>query len=262
MSEEPAEHLMIGIWSRLKLDPHYYGDEDPYFGYVVDEDGPCAVALRTPPHNLLLSRVTNSEAYAAIAEDVATVYGSLPGVFLHAASGTPFLAAWRERTGQIGRLVMSQRSLVATAVTRPDVVGILLRASRDELDLVVEWCEAMEREAMPADTPSVEIRPMIEREMDEPEGGAFLWLVDGEPVSLARTGGTTPSGIHVSSVYTPPRHRNKGFATAVTAAVSAKMLKRYRYCFLNTDAANPASNKIYERIGYRFAGDHAMYRFD
>ena len=71
------------------------------------------------------------------------------------------------------------------------------------------------------------------------------------PVSLAGFGSLTPNGIRIGSVYTPPEHRNRGYGTAVTAAVSQLLLERgHRFCFLYTDLANPTSNAISARIGY------------
>ena len=75
-------------------------------------------------------------------------------------------------------------------------------------------------------------------------------------------GGPTPSGIRIGPVYTPPRHRRRGYATTLVADQSAWLLERgYRVCFLYTDLANPTSNRIYEEIGYVSVGDSADYRF-
>ena len=73
----------------------------------------------------------------------------------------------------------------------------------------------------------------------------------GGPVSMASATGPTPNGIRVNGVYTPPEHRGRGYATACVAALSARLLAEgRRFCFLFTDAANPTSNAIYQRIGY------------
>ena len=71
----------------------------------------------------------------------------------------------------------------------------------------------------------------------------------------------TPTGIRVGPVYTPPEHRRRGYAGAVTAAVSQVMLDRGRaFVCLYTDAANPTSNHVYESIG-RGLADSMQYRF-
>ena len=61
----------------------------------------------------------------------------------------------------------------------------------------------------------------------------------------------TPNGIRIGPVYTPPELRGRGYASALVAKLSSSLLAGgRRFCFLHTDLANPASNKIYERLGY------------
>ena len=64
-------------------------------------------------------------------------------------------------------------------------------------------------------------------------------------------------------MYTPPELRGRGYASAVTAELSAELLAEGRsYCFLYTDLANPTSNRIYQTIGYEFVCDSAEYAFE
>jgi predicted GNAT family acetyltransferase len=96
----------------------------------------------------------------------------------------------------------------------------------------------------------------------------MLWEDEGEPVSFAGWGGRTPNGIRVGPVYTPPELRGRGYATAVTAELSQGLLDGRlfdggrQFCFLYTDLANPTSNAIYERIGYRRVAESAEVLFD
>jgi predicted GNAT family acetyltransferase len=89
-----------------------------------------------------------------------------------------------------------------------------------------------------------------------------LWEVEGTPVSMAGYSGSTPNGIRVAPVYTPPENRGKGFAGACVAALSQKLLDDGRkFCFLYTDLANPTSNHIYQTIGYEPVADATVYSF-
>ena len=91
----------------------------------------------------------------------------------------------------------------------------------------------------------------------------YLWDVGGVPVSLA--GGTRP-GVHcisVGPVYTPPEHRCRGYASACVAALSQHLLDAgWEFCTLFTDLANPTSNSIYQKIGYRPVCDFNEYLFE
>jgi uncharacterized protein len=97
----------------------------------------------------------------------------------------------------------------------------------------------------------------VEHKLTAPTSGFLLWEDGGETVSLAGWGGPTPNGIRIGPVYTPPELRGRGYATALTAELSQRLLDGglfeggRRFCFLYTDLANPTSNAIYERIGYR-----------
>ncbi len=58
--------------------------------------------------------------------------------------------------------------------------------------------------------------------------------------------------VRIMSVYTPPEHRRRGYASACVAAVSTwARAQGVDTCVLYTDLANPTSNKIYQAIGYR-----------
>ena len=73
----------------------------------------------------------------------------------------------------------------------------------------------------------------------------------------------TRHGISVSLVYTPPELRGRGYATACVGELSRKLLGAGReFCALFADLANPISNHIYERIGYRPVCDYEEYRFE
>ena len=109
------------------------------------------------------------------------------------------------------------------------------------------------REALPAgrwDEQHAE-RVLDLRLSGDPEAGFWIWE-DGEPVSLAGFSGPTPNGIRIGPVYTPEDRRRRGYATRLVAEMSAHQLAAgRRFCFLYTDLANPTSNAVYERIGYR-----------
>ncbi|RHY32738.1 hypothetical protein DYB32_002280, partial [Aphanomyces invadans] len=86
----------------------------------------------------------------------------------------------------------------------------------------------------------------------------FMWVVDGKPVGFAsyapdvEVDGETV--YRIGSVFITPTERCKGYASALTAALSQHVRasnpsQTARVC-LFADAANPASNKAYQRIGF------------
>lgn len=62
-------------------------------------------------------------------------------------------------------------------------------------------------------------------------------------------------------MYTPPEYRRRGYGSACVAALSAELLAAGRpSCYLYADLANPISNSIYQRIGYRAVADVEDWR--
>jgi predicted GNAT family acetyltransferase len=94
------------------------------------------------------------------------------------------------------------------------------------------------------------------------EGRVHLWEAD-KPFSVAVQGRDTDNGGTISAVYTPPRLRNHGYATALTAAVTQTILDSgKKYSVLYTDLSNPISNSIYQQIGYEPVMDATMWNFN
>lgn len=95
-------------------------------------------------------------------------------------------------------------------------------------------------------------------------GGLTLWQDEqGTPVSLAGRTRAAAGVVRVGPVYTPPDQRRRGWAGAVTAAVSQAALDDgAREVVLFTDLANPTSNLLYQRLGYRSVTDHLVLRFE
>jgi predicted GNAT family acetyltransferase len=89
-----------------------------------------------------------------------------------------------------------------------------------------------------------------------------LWTADATPV--CGVGHHTAAGVvRVGPVYTPPEHRNHGYARRLTYAVTARVLARpdVQRAMLFTDAANPVSNSIYRQAGYVARDRHVEIEF-
>jgi predicted GNAT family acetyltransferase len=142
-------------------------------------------------------------------------------------------------------------------------------ATLDDRDLVLQWWIAFAEEVLHEGGPGREnAEAMVEQRLAAPGRGFLLWEDGGDVVSLAGWGGATPNGIRIGPVYTPPDLRGHGYATALTAELSQRLLDGdlfdggRRFCFLYTDLANPTSNGIYERIGYVRAAESAEIVFE
>jgi len=243
-----AEHnLILGLSSRLQVAPLMYG-EPPYFAVAEEGGRVVAVTMRTPPHNLILSEVDDEAALQPLLEDARAEFGSLPGVVGPKQPVARFAQAW----GAPARLEIAQRAFRADHVDAPSgVPGQMRDYEHDDRELAARWMDAFAEEALPEPPPGTSEEFVDHREEDE--GGA---------VSMAGFGGRTPNGIRIGPVYTPPELRGRGYASALTAALTQRLLDGgLRFCFLFTDLANPTSNSIYQRIGYEAVSDVDLWTF-
>jgi predicted GNAT family acetyltransferase len=93
-------------------------------------------------------------------------------------------------------------------------------------------------------------------------GGLVLWERENRSVSLAGRYRAVAGQARIGPVYTPPELRGRGFGGAATAAVTQAALDEgAEVVVLFTDPANPASNTLYQRLGYRPVSDWAVLRF-
>jgi len=74
---------------------------------------------------------------------------------------------------------------------------------------------------------------------------------EGVPVSMGRIDQQLEQVCGLGLIYTPPYFRNKGYATRITADLSKICLDRGYQPALVTDLANPISNSIYQKLGYK-----------
>jgi predicted GNAT family acetyltransferase len=262
MADEPRHNLMIGVIGTLVDVPDAYPQY--HLWLVEDADEVLLVSFMTPPFNLTLSRAARDGAVDALARAVDEDGARPPGVTGTNPELEGFIGAWRRITGQPATRRMAQGIYAATAVTpaRP-VPGAMRPATVRDRDLLFGWIVAFGDEALEDPDPERTAR-ILDLRLREGGPSLYLWEDRGEPVSLVGTAGPTPSGIRIGPVYTPPEHRRKGYAGALTAAVTDRELRGggRRYCFLYTDLSNPTSNHVYQAIGYRRVGDSFDYRFE
>jgi uncharacterized protein len=260
LTAREAEHcLLLGIASTLVSHPDYCAE--PRFWTVREDERIVAVALRTPPHNLVLSHVDEPRWLTALAHDV-LASDELPGV-LGPTDATRTLAdMWSERNGRSAVRVMQERIFRLDRVIPPPAApGRCREAQESDRALLAAWIQAFQIEAFPAQV-STDAAESADRFLRRAARVPYLWEDAGGVVAFAGAAGATPNGIRIGPVYTPPDLRGRGYASNLVAAVSQLQLASGRsFCFLFTDLTNPTSNHIYQMIGYAPVTDVDQYRF-
>ena len=255
---EAENNLILGIAAFFKSNSNQPKIE-PYFFTVEDDGIIVGAALMTPTRRLLITRM--SDPTAALLADYLLAEGApVPGVLGPKECARVFAENWIGKTGLSSRLKMSERIYACESVFMPILSrGNLRTATPDDESLLVHWAGEFCREAKIEDETAytqAQLPKLIAKEW------LYVWD-DGEVVSMADFGRETAHGIAVSLVYTPPRWRNKGYATSCVASLTKRMLDNgKKFCCLFTDLANPTSNGIYQRIGYREICDFDDWIFE
>jgi len=254
---EAEHHLVLGVAATLVTSAPPNGDV--FAMAATDADGLAAAAISVRNGPLLVASDRESIAVAAPLLCDALENGARRPSHLIGTVGQiePLIEEWGRRTHRPPRLVMRQRAYKLTEVTAvPPTSGTLRVATVDDLELVTQWVAEFEREAL---TPLLPQSPRAVAVRRVTAGEVYLWC-DPEPRTMAGSARPTRRAIAVNAVYTPQPWRKRGYATACVAALSGLLLRRgYGFCVLYTDLANPTSNAIYSRIGYRPVRDLLMY---
>jgi predicted GNAT family acetyltransferase len=245
-----AEHnLFFGLLHTLRTAPHLY-PRGAWLATLEEGDAVVGTALQTPPHAVLVSRMPPEaiELVARARPDADGVNGPTETVErFAAASGLRAAVHMRQRIYQCGAVepVPEAPGRARPATSVDDVVWTWRRGFHEEAGEGGAPDEAVQR-----------FRALVDG------GGVFLWE-DEAPAAMAAATGPTPNGIRVGAVYTPPDRRRRGYATSLVARLTALQLAAgRRFCFLFTDLANPTSNAIYQRIGYRPVCDVTHLRLE
>lgn len=259
LEHEAHHNLLLGILSFLLA--NYGSDSDAYLVALEHEGALQGIALRTPPHNLVLSRMKNTAGVSHLVQALSTT--ALPGVLGPADTALAFAQQWQKITGQPYQLKMAQRIYQLEHVTPPpSVEGELRPGTPEDRPLLKAWFAAFEQETGIGTGDPQKAENLVNTFLSSSTRDIYLWHVAGTPVAMAGYSGPTPNGIRVNAVYTPPEYRKRGYASACVAALSQRLLDSgRRYCFLFTDLSNPTSNHIYQTIGYEPVCDVDEYIF-
>jgi RimJ/RimL family protein N-acetyltransferase len=194
------------------------------------------------------------------------------GEDVRGASGTTescqaFAESWAAASGGEWRVLVRSRLFELVDLVPPSgVPGELRPATEDDLDVVAAHLTGFQRDAErqagrdPGDRAYDDLDPETALRRIR-QGGFWLWVTGDGPVSSVGSHDVVYGASRVGPVYTPPEHRGHGYAAAATAAVSARVLAQGARPCLFTDLANPTSNGVYERIGYRPVRDTVELSF-
>jgi uncharacterized protein len=225
--------------------------------WVESGEDVVAASQHTPPHGAYLS-TGPAQAVRTLSRALWRLRPGLPGVAGLEPAPQDFATEWSRLGGPEATPAMRMGLYAADAVNiPPGIPGRLRPASHDDAPVLQGWAHQFYAESGAISGGSDEIGPRIEA------GLLVVWEVEDDLMSMAATTAAQGGVSRVHLVYTPVRYRRRGFASACVATLTARELATPgRTCMLFTDLANPTSNGIYQRVGYRRMGDAVQLRFD
>jgi predicted GNAT family acetyltransferase len=257
----PLGNIIIGNEGKDKTE---WRDPAKWFmATVSDETGIILTAIMTPPFNLTLyatDNIINDESLACLIKKIEDF--ETPGVMTEKTLAKSFAKAFSVAKGVNYRIDKDMRIYELLEVN-PAIpkIGTLRPAQESDMSFLPYWIEGFNNDCFGK---SAQTRPDPELYHYHIEKRNLYVLEDkGMPVSIAQINREMQSVCGVGEVYTPPYFRGKGFASSCVADLSRLILERgFTKCVLYTDLANPTSNSIYQKIGYKPVCDSLDIKFE
>ena len=257
--EEAVNNLLIGIPSALKdgreIEPF------PVLISVFKEEEIIFSCVQTPPRHLILygKGEVNDVFIDAFAEFILGRGINFFGLVGPKQLATSFAEKWCAKNRLNWSVKFEQLIYRLDKMEKINYSGGRLReAEPRDAKILENWFYTFNKEALGEDDPE---GAAIAANNKIAEGGLFVWENDGSIVSMAAASRPTRNGITINYVFTPSGYRGFGYATSCVGKLTEKMLEKYRFCSLFTDQANPTSNGIYLKIGYRPVAEFRMVDF-
>ena len=247
----PLGNIIIGNEGKDKT-----GWRDPanwFMATVSNDSGIALTAVMTPPKNLTLYATNNqndSTAISCLIEGMAQAKITIPGLMAEKSLAEMFAQQYATKHNLTAEIAKNQRIYELSEVN-PAIPKANLRPAREsDMSFLPYWDAAFYTDCfdghLSVGEDAEDYRYIIR------SNRVYIMEDKDMPVTMAKISRDLQTVCVIGYVYTPPYFRRKGYATACVAAVSQIGLDRgFSKCVLYTDLANPISNSIYQKIGYR-----------
>lgn len=222
---------------------------------VADGPDPVGVVLQSPLDFGAAITPMPAVAVDAVVTAIADAGVTLPGVGGEAGTVARFAGTMTELTGTAAEPFNGQRIYELDGVPALGKArGRLRCAAAADCELILDWMRGFGVDTGERCVPEEVITRRVA------SGQFWLWEDNGACSVAAHT--SPVCGVtRIQAVYTPPPLRCRGYAGACVSALSARLQDAGHRCILYADLANPDSNKLYRRMGYRAAVECLRYRF-
>lgn len=133
-----------------------------------------------------------------------------------------------------------------------NVSGEISKPSIDDIDIIADFFAGFIYDCFNKSTSSDKQIEAAKKHIQH--GNLYVLRVSDEIVSMANIAHRSPRHARINQVYTPQQKRKHGYASALVARLSQKIIDEGRVPMLYADLTNPDSNKVYQGIGYIASG--------
>ncbi|MFN2103804.1 MAG: GNAT family N-acetyltransferase [Candidatus Promineifilaceae bacterium] len=221
-----------------------------------ENDQVVGLVYQSPLHFQAQITPMPAEVITAVVNAICDMGAVLPGVSGTAAAAARFAGQWTECMKSAAVPEQGLRLYEIEEVAMPEAVpGRMRLATAADREFLIDWVTYFHREA---GLPETDVAVGVDGRLAQEQ---YLLWEDDEPVSLVGFRSAVERVKRIGPVYTPPVHRRNGYAGVLVGELSQEILDQGNRCVLYTDLANPQSNSIYRRLGYRAVDEVIRYKF-
>ena len=230
-------------------------NEDWFLAKIIENQKTELIMFYRKPWKLLMYSPTDNtsdELYKFAAEETYKYVSDLIGVNTEKEIANKFAKYYCEVSKKQYKLVTPMKILVLEKISPIETVlsnEVIFREAREEdKNQLTKYIQQFYMEAV---NEEVNREKAQEKFNSYLEKGYYVLEKNGKIISQAVIGRKLIKGKSISAVYTPKEERGNGYAYNLVYEISKKCLEQGAdYCVLYTDADNPISNHVYEKIGY------------
>ena len=250
LEKEWLNCLMVGnCYEGIKI-----GTQGWILAKVAEENKTELILLYRRPYKLLLYSPTDNETdtlYKFAAEEIYKIENNLAGVNSESKIAQKFSKYYCEVSNKEYKLTKPMKILTLEKIEEGKLLDdITFREARiEDKQILCKFIKDFNSEALKEEMSDEEAYNKFEKYMEKEY---YVLEKDRKILSQAVIARDLKKGKCISGVYTPKEERKKGYAYNLVYRISQKFLEEgAKYCVLYTDAKNPISNHVYEKIGYR-----------
>jgi len=215
-SKPCANNVIIGLLQKAHA-------ELPFMFCVTENDKVLAAGMHMPPQPMLLAAPMLDNSMDVVVEELSQLNYPFAETVMVSEYALEFAKKWEKRNLKIKAVLReNQRFHMLTEVrwnniSRKAEKGYLHLVGPDELhlhELCVKWYCCFAKD-IHVTTTEEHARKSIMSKIAA--NSLFIWRTESEYLSMAGISATPPDSFRVGPVYTPPEHRNFGYATSITA---------------------------------------------